>query len=473
MKTTKRTIGAFAFLAALFMMVSIMTPLTNAGADNSAPVLFSNESEKDSSSDIEILGTWTNEDGLTLKYAQTYYRGETTYGLIAQFDNKFPLYTYNTIMPKLDTSELLKVAIGATCIIDANRTLNTTLNGPLNSGEHTYFVYDPDNRGKTTSSVKFTIGSSYVGVTTSNYFESAEDAKATINNIWKEGKIADVADKTMFIIYDQIGTFTNDVMGELYFNDHKIYSETLKNEEGQRIWYFTFNQPNANGDSIPYAAGEYTMKLISNDEVLAVKKVAIPAVAIHTITATAGENGSITPSGIVSVVEGSSQSFTFTPNTGFEIAQVLVDGSPVKVTENTYEIKNVTKNHSISVTFKESGDVPQKLIIKAEAGKGGSISPSGNVEVTTGANQTFTITSDSGYKVDKVLVDNKEVSLTDGKYTFSNVTENHSINVTFVESGETPTPSGDSGKDNTMYYIIAAIVIILIIIAIVYFVMKK
>ena len=95
------------------------------------------------------------------------------------------------------------------------------------------------------------------------------------------------------------------------------------------------------------------------------------------------------------------------------------------------------------------------------------------MEVITGGNQTFTITSDSGYKVDKVLVDNNEVSLTDGKYTFSNVTENHSIKVTFVETGETPTPSGDSGKDSTMYYIIAAIVIILIIVAIVYFVMKK
>ena len=95
------------------------------------------------------------------------------------------------------------------------------------------------------------------------------------------------------------------------------------------------------------------------------------------------------------------------------------------------------------------------------------------MEVTTGGNQTFTITSDSGYKVDKVLVDNKEVSLTDGKYTFSNVTENHLIKVTFVESGETPTPSGDGGKGNTMYYIIAAIILILIIIAIVYFVMKK
>ncbi|TQS81342.1 hypothetical protein A3206_07740 [Candidatus Methanomassiliicoccus intestinalis] len=471
MKITKRTIGAFTFLAAFVMMMSVMTPLTDAGADNSAPVLFSNESEDGSFSDIDILGTWTNEDGLTLKYAQAYYHGETKYGLIAQFDDEFPLTTYNTIMPKLDTSELLKVAANAVSIVKADKTLNITLNGPLTPGEHIYCVYDPDHKDKTLSSVNFTIGSSYIGVITSNYFASAENAKAAINAVLEESR-TDVADKTMFIIYNQIGTFTNDVIGELYFNDTLIYSETLKNENGQRIWYFTFNQPNANGDSISCIAGEYVMKLVSNGEVVADGKATISAV-MYTISATAGENGSITPSGTVTLAEGSSQTFTFTPNAGFEIDQVLVDGSPVEVTENTYSIENVTENHSIKVTFVETGDIPQKLIIEVEAGKGGSISPSENVEVITGGNQTFTITSDSGYKVDKVLVDNNEVSLTDGKYTFSNVTENHSIKVTFVETGETPTPSGDSGKDSTMYYIIAAIVIILIIVAIVYFVMKK
>ena len=170
---------------------------------------------------------------------------------------------------------------------------------------------------------------------------------------------------------------------------------------------------------------------------------------------------------------GGSKTFTITSDSGYKVDKVLVDNNEVSLTDGKYTFSNVTENHSIKVTFVETGDIPQKLIIEVEAGKGGSISPSENVEVITGGNQTFTITSDSGYKVDKVLVDNNEVSLTDGKYTFSNVTENHSIKVTFVETGETPTPSGDSGKDSTMYYIIAAIVIILIIVAIVYFVMKK
>ena len=58
----------------------------------------------------------------------------------------------------------------------------------------------------------------------------------------------------------------------------------------------------------------------------------------YTITATAGEGGSITPSGAVAVNEGESQTFTITPSEGYEIADVLVDGSSVleQLINNSY-----------------------------------------------------------------------------------------------------------------------------------------
>lgn len=72
----------------------------------------------------------------------------------------------------------------------------------------------------------------------------------------------------------------------------------------------------------------------------------------YTITASAGQGGSITPSGAVSVDKGGSQTFTIKPSDNYEIADVKVDGQSVgKKTEYTFE--NVTEAHTIAATFTE------------------------------------------------------------------------------------------------------------------------
>ena len=68
--------------------------------------------------------------------------------------------------------------------------------------------------------------------------------------------------------------------------------------------------------------------------------------------------------------------------------------------------------------------------ITATAGGGGSVSPSGAVKVNSGANQTFTVTSNAGYHVSDVAVDGvSQGAIT--SYTFSNITVNHTIAATF------------------------------------------
>jgi len=72
--------------------------------------------------------------------------------------------------------------------------------------------------------------------------------------------------------------------------------------------------------------------------------------ATYTIIATAGDNGTITPSGNVSVNEGDDQSFLISPNNGFVIEDVLVDNvSQGEIT--LYNFENVTANHTIAVSF--------------------------------------------------------------------------------------------------------------------------
>ena len=73
----------------------------------------------------------------------------------------------------------------------------------------------------------------------------------------------------------------------------------------------------------------------------------------YTIAATAGEGGSITPNGDVSVKEGASQTFAITADNGYEIADVLVDGNSVGAVE-TYTFSDVKANHTISASFSKT-----------------------------------------------------------------------------------------------------------------------
>ena len=75
----------------------------------------------------------------------------------------------------------------------------------------------------------------------------------------------------------------------------------------------------------------------------------------YDITASAGSNGNISPSGTVSVLENTNQTFIFTPNTCYETDSLWIDGvySPDSIAVGSYTFKNVTKNHSIKVSLKK------------------------------------------------------------------------------------------------------------------------
>jgi hypothetical protein len=223
------------------------------------------------------------------------------------------------------------------------------------------------------------------------------------------------------------------------------------------------------------------------------------AINTYTITATADANGSITPSGQVTVNYNTNKAFTIAPNAGYHTVDVLVDGASVGPV-TTYTFTNVKDDHTISATFaintftvtpsaKANGSIspnaPQTVnyndtttftvtpdtgysavmsgtcggtlvgntyttspvtanctvvasfavntyTITASTGTGGSISPSGPVVVNYGDSQTFTITPDTGFSVDVVLVDGVSQVPVPFSYTFSNVTANHTIAATFI-----------------------------------------
>ena len=166
------------------------------------------------------------------------------------------------------------------------------------------------------------------------------------------------------------------------------------------------------------------------------------AIKTFTITASAGANGSISPSPSATVGYGGAQTFTITPRAGYHVASVTIDGTALSnpVTSNTF--RNVTTNHSISATFAANA-----FTITSSAGTNGSISPSPSAVVNNGANQTFTITPNSGYRVASVTVDGSSVGAVT-TYTFTGITANHTIAAAFTQ-GKQP-PVADAGPAQTV-----------------------
>ncbi len=160
----------------------------------------------------------------------------------------------------------------------------------------------------------------------------------------------------------------------------------------------------------------------------------------NTIVAWAGPNGSINPSGAVTVSDGQSKKFTVTPNAHYKIDRVLVDGAVVTLAaDNSYTFSNVRDDHTIVAYF-----TPITWTITATAGPNGSISPAGAVIVPEAGNQQFTIKPSAGYKIADVLVDGQTAGAV-GTYTFTSVTANHTIVASFAIDTYTITASAGTG----------------------------
>jgi len=158
------------------------------------------------------------------------------------------------------------------------------------------------------------------------------------------------------------------------------------------------------------------------------------ALFCHTITASAGANGTVSPSGAVTVNEAADQAFTITPDLRYRIKKITVDGSEVPSPASPYTFNNVTEDHTITAEFEM---ITHSITVTQAAH--GNITPAGTAGVVSendGADQAFTIKSDPNYHVADVLVDGSSVgSVT--SYTLHNITANHAVTASFASDSST------------------------------------
>ena len=276
--------------------------------------------------------------------------------------------------------------------------------------------------------------------------ELCYDLQWSTGSVWFQGaRVESLTVKTLYTIdasSSEGGTISHNGQKSIAEGDNATYTFTA--DTGYEIDTVTVD-----GTAVEISGNTYTFENVAANHTISV----IFKKKTFVLNATAGEGGSITPSGDTTVAYGDNQVYTILSNAEYEVDLVKVDGKAIVMSGNTYTFENVVDAHTISVTFKKIVESDVRYIINASAGEHGSISPSGAVTVSKSDSKTFIISMDVGYEYDTVTVDGVSVELTGNSYTFTNVSADHSIAITFkkktftvsasVGAGGSITPSGD------------------------------
>lgn len=196
----------------------------------------------------------------------------------------------------------------------------------------------------------------------------------------------------------------------------------------------------------------------------------------YTITASAGEGGSISPSGNISVEHGSSITFTVTPDALYVIQDVIIDGEFHEGAINTFEFTNIEGSRSIEAIFQQAPAEQYNMTLNYDGSKGvirinDFPKPSGplNSPFNNGDDASVEIEAGNGYKISSVSVGGvNHADFNENLYSFQlEVTGDTTISVEFepaiytitASAGEngTITPEGESSDiqyDSNLIYII-------------------
>jgi len=131
------------------------------------------------------------------------------------------------------------------------------------------------------------------------------------------------------------------------------------------LWYDGTELGHAEG--VPYSTepGQYTLQTRRTAHNITVKEVYYgDEVPTHTVTVTAGENGTVSQTGDVSVYSETNKTFVIKPNKGYTVDTVMLDGAPAVVENNRVTLEYVIEDHTLDVTFKKIETSSLEALIK-------------------------------------------------------------------------------------------------------------
>ena len=175
------------------------------------------------------------------------------------------------------------------------------------------------------------------------------------------------------------------------------------------------------------ASGSYAFSNVREDHSISIRTETVD----HIITATSSEGGILTPLGKIVVKDGQSLTFTMTPNDGYGLDTLKVDGIAVKVSGNTYALFNITADHTVSASWKKvspptppTPPTPKYYDLTVEKPTHGQITPVSG-KVREGSTVNIVVTPDDGYYVAGIYLDGQKVTGT-STYSFK-MDRNHTI----------------------------------------------
>ena len=216
-------------------------------------------------------------------------------------------------------------------------------------------------------------------------------------------------------------------------------------DNGYKIKYVKVNNSDVTSK---ISNNQYKISLITeNQSIEVVFEAILPTTYFLTIKASG--NGSVTYNGTVirdksnsfTVNEGANATVSFSPDNGYQIKKVQVNGSDVTIngSNNQYTINNIQRNTTLDVYFEAIP--PKTYTLTITASGNGSATFDGNTvrgkslsfSVNEGTNAIITFAPDNGYRIKNVKVNNSDVtnSISNNRYTINNVSSNTTLNVEF------------------------------------------
>ena len=218
--------------------------------------------------------------------------------------------------------------------------------------------------------------------------------------------------------------------------DYPIGTEvtlTVTPDSGYRVKSATMD-----GEAVTLTDGKFTFTLTENC-IFSVEFEEIPATNA-TVTVNCGEHGTVTPA-TADYPIGTEVTLTVTPDSGYRVKSTTLDGNAVTLTDGKYTF-TLTADCEFGVEFEE---IPAtNATVTVNCGEHGTVTPA-TADYPINTEVTLTVTPDSGYRVKSATMDDKDVTLTDGKYTFT-LTADCEFSVEFQKK-----PTGGSSSGGQSY----------------------